>query len=200
MLFYGASGHGKVVIESWLLTGGAVTGIFDDDPHRKQLLDFAITGKYNAKFAHDSKLIISIGANAVRKKISDMILHPFGNVVNPNSILSDSVKWGVGIVVMGGAVVNAETHLGNHVIVNTGAVVDHDCVLGDFVHIAPGATLCGGVLVSEGTLVGAGATILPGRKIGQWAIVGAGAVVTRDVPDFATVVGNPARVINVEKK
>jgi acetyltransferase-like isoleucine patch superfamily enzyme len=47
----------------------------------------------------------------------------------------------------------------------------------------------------KGASVGANATILPGLTIGQWAMVGAGSVVTRDVPDFALVVGNPARTV-----
>jgi acetyltransferase-like isoleucine patch superfamily enzyme len=52
-----------------------------------------------------------------------------------------------------------------------------------------------GVLVREGASVGARAVVLPGCLIGRWAMVGAGAVVTRDVPDFALVVGSPARRI-----
>lgn len=45
----------------------------------------------------------------------------------------------------------------------------------------------------EGASIGAGALILPGVTVGRWAMVGSGAVVTRDVPDFALVAGNPAR-------
>jgi UDP-2-acetamido-3-amino-2,3-dideoxy-glucuronate N-acetyltransferase len=47
--------------------------------------------------------------------------------------------------------------------------------------------------VGYGASIGAGAIILPGLRIGAWALVGAGSVVTRDVPDHAIVVGNPAR-------
>ena len=50
-------------------------------------------------------------------------------------------------------------------------------------------------LVKYGASIGANATILPGITIGKWALVGAGAVVTRDVPDFAIVVGSPAKVV-----
>ena len=49
--------------------------------------------------------------------------------------------------------------------------------------------------VGEGASIGANSTILPGISIGKWAMVGAGAVVTKNVPDFAVVVGNPARVV-----
>ncbi|MDE6726916.1 MAG: galactoside O-acetyltransferase, partial [Oscillospiraceae bacterium] len=43
--------------------------------------------------------------------------------------------------------------------------------------------------------IGAGATILPGVTVGKYAIVGAASVVTHDVPDYAVVVGNPAKLI-----
>ncbi|MGC1381409.1 MAG: acyltransferase [Candidatus Baltobacteraceae bacterium] len=50
-------------------------------------------------------------------------------------------------------------------------------------------------LVREGATIGAQATIGPGLTIGRFAMVGMGSVVTRDVPDFAIVVGNPARTV-----
>jgi acetyltransferase-like isoleucine patch superfamily enzyme len=49
-------------------------------------------------------------------------------------------------------------------------------------------------LVKMGAAIGAHATIVCGTTIGRWAMVGAGAVVTRDVPDYALVYGNPARL------
>ncbi len=50
-------------------------------------------------------------------------------------------------------------------------------------------------LVKEGASLGANSTIVCGNTVGRFAMVGAGSVVTKDVPDFALVVGNPARVI-----
>lgn len=55
--------------------------------------------------------------------------------------------------------------------------------------------LCKPVIIRKGAWIGAGASILPGVEVGKHAIVGAAAVVTKDVPDYAVVVGNPARVI-----
>ena len=50
----------------------------------------------------------------------------------------------------------------------------------------------GTILVREGAAIGAGAVIVTGITIGRWAMVGSGAVVTRDVPDYGLVLGNPA--------
>jgi UDP-2-acetamido-3-amino-2,3-dideoxy-glucuronate N-acetyltransferase len=50
-------------------------------------------------------------------------------------------------------------------------------------------------LVKRGASIGANATVVCGNTIGRYAFIGAGAVVTRDVPDYAMVVGNPGRVV-----
>ena len=55
--------------------------------------------------------------------------------------------------------------------------------------------LCKPIVIRQGAWIGAGATILPGVTVGKYAIVGAASVVTHDVPDYAVVVGNPAKVI-----
>jgi UDP-2-acetamido-3-amino-2,3-dideoxy-glucuronate N-acetyltransferase len=48
-------------------------------------------------------------------------------------------------------------------------------------------------LVKRGATIGANATVVCGHNIGKFAFIGAGAVVTKDVPDYALIVGNPAR-------
>lgn len=56
------------------------------------------------------------------------------------------------------------------------------------------------ILIKHNASIGANATLLPGVTIGQFAMVGAGSVVTRDVPDYAVVVGNPARIVRYIEK
>ena len=53
----------------------------------------------------------------------------------------------------------------------------------------------GPIRIEDGAWIGAGAIILAGVTVGQKSIVGAGAVVTRDVPPYAIVAGNPAKVL-----
>ena len=58
-----------------------------------------------------------------------------------------------------------------------------------------GAQYYKNTLVKEGASIGANATIVCGHTIGKHAMIGAGAVVTKDVPDYALVIGNPGRVV-----
>jgi len=55
------------------------------------------------------------------------------------------------------------------------------------------------IIVGDDVWIGTRAIILPGRRIGTGAVIGAGAVVTKDVPDYAIVAGNPARIIRYRK-
>jgi sugar O-acyltransferase (sialic acid O-acetyltransferase NeuD family) len=194
MIFYGAGGHAKVVIEAWITGGGKITAIFDDNEMIKTLLGNGVNGKYSPATFPDASLVITVGNNKIRQAIARAVSHPFGKVIHVNTIISTSSTIGDGTVVMAGSIVQAETIIGKHTIVNTAASVDHDCYIGDYVHIAPRAVLCGDVRVGEGALIGAGSTILPGVSIGKWAVVGAGSVVISDVPDFAVVVGVPSRL------
>lgn len=59
---------------------------------------------------------------------------------------------------------------------------------------------CKPILICKSAWIGAGATILPGVRVGKHAVVGAAAVVTKDVPDYAVAVGNPAKVVKMLEK
>jgi len=123
------------------------------------------------------------------------------------AILGDDVIVGTLAVIESGAVI------GNNVTIHTGAFVcslthlDEGAWIGPHVtftnskypHTATSPTERVGARVKRGARIGANATILPGVTIGIEALVGAGSVVTRDVPDRAVVVGNPAKVLRYLK-
>lgn len=195
MLIFGAGGYAKVVRSILSACGEQVVGLFDDNWENVKWADQCILQGYDSLLMPVEKLIIAIGDNRARRMIAAKVAHSFGRAVHPTAIVDCSVQVGHGVVIVHSAVVQAGCCIGNHVIINTAAIIDHDCTLDDFVHVGPGATLCGGVHVGECTLVGAGSVILPGIRIGRECVIGAGSVVVRDVPDFAKVAGNPARII-----
>jgi UDP-2-acetamido-3-amino-2,3-dideoxy-glucuronate N-acetyltransferase len=98
--------------------------------------------------------------------------------------------------------------IGNRVTIKCGVQLWDGIRVEDDVFIGPNATFTNDraprskqypaeyprTLLRQGSSIGANATILPGITIGQNAMIGAGAVVTRDVPPFAIVTGNPARI------
>lgn len=194
---YGASGHSKVIIEIIEKAGGSIEGLYDDDPEKKLLFNYEVTNEKSILELADANWIIGIGDNTIRKKIADNNLLNYTIAVNISANISRRIKIGNGTVIMPGVSINSSSIIGSHAIINTNASVDHDCIIENFVHVSPNATLCGGVTVGEGTHIGAGAVIIPGITIGKWVQVGAGAVIIHDVPDFATVVGNPGRIIKV---
>lgn len=70
---------------------------------------------------------------------------------------------------------------------------------GDGRPIMEGELVFAPVVIEEGCDLGVGAIVLPGITIGRGAQIGAGAVVTKDVPAYAVVAGNPARVLRIRR-
>ena len=107
-------------------------------------------------------------------------------VISPHVILGDNVK------------------VQNNVSVYTGVTCDDDvflgpsCVFTNVVNPRSGINRCGAYVrthVGKGATIGANATIVCGHDIGTYAFIGAGAVVTKSVPPYALLVGNPAKQI-----
>jgi len=198
VILQGGGGHARVVLDV-LLSQGIIVPALIDAKYNGDLLGIPRIKEYDATIEPNASVIVAIGDNAIRKRVAEFTKHPFVNAIHSSAIISARVKMGVGNMILHGVIIQAETEIGNHVIINTGAQVDHDCTVEDYAHIAPRVVLCGNVKVGSGTLIGAGATVIPGKTIGKWATIGAGSVVTKDIPDYAIAVGNPARVIKINR-
>ena len=123
-------------------------------------------------------------------------------VIMPNVIIGNDCNICAHVLIENNVII------GNRVTVKSGVQLWDGVLVEDDVFIGPNATFSNDLfprsrqrpsdylktVVKKGASIGANATILPGITIGKHAMVAAGSVVTRDVPDYSIVVGNPARI------
>lgn len=124
--------------------------------------------------------------------------------IMPHSKLGDGTNIGQNVVVSPRVVLGKNVKVQNNVSIYTGVVCEDDVFLGPsmvFTNVINPRSAINRknefveTVVRRGASIGANATIVCGNEIGKFAFVGAGAVVTKAVPAYALVVGNPSRQI-----
>ncbi len=115
--------------------------------------------------------------------------------------IGQNCNIGQNVVISPEVVLGNNVKIQNNVSVYTGVTCDDDVFLGPsmvFTNVInPRSAVCrkdqyARTHVGKGASIGANATVVCGHNIGRYAFIGAGAVVTKDVPDYALMVGNPA--------
>jgi len=121
-----------------------------------------------------------------------------------NAKIGNRCNIGQNVVISPGVIIGNNVKIQNNVSVYTGVICEDDVFLGPscvFTNVINPRSFIERkeeykkTIVKKGASIGANATIVCGYDIGKYAFIGAGAVVTKNVPDYALVVGNPARII-----
>ena len=124
--------------------------------------------------------------------------------IMPDCILGEKCNIGQNVVVSPRVTLGNNVKVQNNVSIYTGVVCEDDVFLGPsmvFTNVInPRSAInrrneYASTIVKQGASIGANATIVCGNDIGKYAFIGAGAVVTKNVPDYALLVGNPAKQI-----
>jgi len=208
---YGASGYGREVLpmaRKQLARASIPVNrlVFVDDApmadaiNGQRRLTYA---QFLAEPAGARHMVLAIANSAVRETlarrcIQDAVLA--WSVTAANVVQMDDVRVGEGAVLSPFVTLTSNIRIGCHFHANIYSYVAHDCVVGDFVTFAPGVHCNGNVVVEDHAYIGTGAVLKQGQPgkplvIGRGAVIGMGAVVTKSVAPGATVVGNPARLM-----
>lgn len=122
--------------------------------------------------------------------------------IMPGSAIGDNCNIGQNVFISSGVILGKNVKVQNNVSLYEGVICDDDVFLGPSVVftnvINPRSAIVRKheykkTVVKKGASIGANATIVCGNNIGEYAFIGAGAVVTKEVPPYALVIGNPAR-------
>jgi UDP-2-acetamido-3-amino-2,3-dideoxy-glucuronate N-acetyltransferase len=124
--------------------------------------------------------------------------------IMPGAIIGERCNIGQNVVVSSGVILGNNVKVQNNVSIYTGVTCADDVFLGPSMVFTNVINPRSAVVrrdqylptpVGKGASIGANATVVCGNTIGEYAMIGAGAVVTKPVPAYALVVGNPARQI-----
>lgn len=197
IIFIGASGHGKVAADIAKKIGYTDVSFLDDSSSALECNGYPVIGKSkDAFFYPNSDFFVSIGNSKIREKMMEMLSSAglkLATLVHPNAVIGENVSLGEGTIVMAGAVINPCTRIGKGCIINTCASVDHDCEICDYAHVSVGAHTAGNVKIGCHTWLGIGSVVSNNISITANCMIGAGAVVVKDITEFGTYIGVPAR-------
>jgi UDP-2-acetamido-3-amino-2,3-dideoxy-glucuronate N-acetyltransferase len=140
-----------------------------------------------------------------------------GTSIWNNAQVRENARIGNRCIIGKDVYIDFDVTIGDHCKLQNGVYVYHPAIIESGVFLGPGVIITNDkkpravkpdmtlkgmddwiaspVRIEQGAAIGAGSLILPGVNIGKWAMVGSGSVVTRNVPDYGLVIGNPARLI-----
>ena len=140
---------------------------------------------------------------------SGTVIWHFSHVCT-GAVIGTSCSLGQNVLVADNAYLGNNVKVQNNVAIYSGITVEDDVFLGPSCVLTnvtnprsqiSRKSLYEKTLIKRGATIGANATVVCGITIGRYCFVGAGAVVTKDIPDFALVIGNPAKIVGyVDKK
>ncbi len=184
-----------------------IVGFIDDDRELadtsvceyRVLGDFEYLKKYISRFPDAyifNNVNSSVATHILIGERMDALRAPIASLVHPD-VNTEYVTMGKGAFIPQGCVLGCNVVIGNYVTFRYGAVVSHDVKIRDYVFVGPGSVCTSDAILERGSYLGACCTIINGVTVGENSVVGASTLVNKPVRPNVTVVGVPARELDV---
>lgn len=160
------------------------------------VMGIAVLPLGDASLAFDH-YVIAIGDLEARIRIKDTLppSTSFATIIHPAVQLTPYTKIGEGSIILGNVLLSCDVKIGKFAIVNPGTTISHDSTTGDFFTASPGVNISGNCKIGDRVFIGTNACTRNAISIADDVIIGMGAVVTRDILQKGTYIGNPASLI-----
>lgn len=203
---YGAGGFGREIacilqkINEQNLTWNLI-GFFDDGIPKGSRNEYGvILGGIQEvnKWTTSIHIVLAFGNGSMVEKIVGKISNP--NVYFPNICyqvwFADqySIYMGKGNIILGGTCLSCGIHLGDFNVFNGFANIGHDVKINSYNTFMPGVTISGETVIGNNNLFGVNSIVIQQLKIGDGLRLGAGAVLMTNPKEYATYLGNPAKI------
>lgn len=178
--------------------GPEVLGFLDDDGGALAGFELGVNvvaPTYAEEYLAQS-VVIALGDPGLRRSLRIAVEAAGGtlhSVIHPQAWVAADAQLEPGCIVAPHAFVGTGARVASNVVINTMVSIGHDSQIGADSVLSPHVGISGHCQVGDRVLCGTHAAIVPGCEVGEGARLAAGAVVTRNVPDNALAVGNPAK-------
>lgn len=207
IVILGAGGDGLVIagaVENLARSGKEVmvAGFLDDSQNEEAFFEgYPLLGTLDEWGFLDSDIqfipaIQKVGDMARRATRIEGLGIPterWTSIIHPQTMISDTAQIGRGVYIAAFCTLQPRCRIHDFSSLRAGAALGHDTTVSRHGYIGPNAVMCGRSALGVGAHLGPGAVLLDGRCLGDYAIAGINAGITKDVPPYGVVMGNPAK-------
>lgn len=200
-VIYGAGTYGQVYA-TYLKESYEVVGYIDDNLKLlgKKFENIPVLGDSEylfSKLDRQTAIFVPIGSNNARIKIFNKLKahnFPTPSFIHRDTQIHQSVVIGNGVYILPSSSIMPFTTINDYTMISMGVNIAHHVLIEKGCFFSQGSNIGASIHVKEQAYCGISSTVMTGvETIGAHSLIGAGAVVIRNVPDFATMVGVPAK-------
>jgi|SRR5690606_29933703 len=205
-IIVGAGTYGQVYAE-YLKEEYEILGYIDDNYklQNTSINGIKVLGDFNyllSNMTKETNVFIPIGNNKVRVDLLNSVIKTgfkTPNFIHKNTLIHPSVKTGKCVYILPGTKIMPLTEIKDFVLISMGVNIAHHTVIEQGCFFSQGSNIGASIKFKENVFCGIASTVMTGvKEVGKNSLIGAGAVIIKDVPDGATVVGNPGRIIKIK--